>query len=123
MLEGVFARGDRRLCNVIYDAYKAGCMYDSWSEYFDYGKWLDAFEKNGISISFYTCRERQEDEVFPWDIIDAGVSKPFLLREYRRAISGKTTPNCREMCFNCGAKQFGGGVCFIEREAVYEGKD
>ncbi len=123
VLEGVFARGDRRLCNVIYDAYKAGCMYDSWSEYFDYGKWLDAFEKNGISISFYTCRERQEDEVFPWDIIDAGVSKSFLLREYRRAISGKTTPNCREMCFNCGAKQFGGGVCFIEREAVYEGKD
>ena len=110
-LEGVLARGDRRLSRVIYDAYMFGCLYDSWSEHFNYDKWMKAFEKNGVSISFYNSRERHEDEMFPWDIIDAGVSKSFLLREYRRAKSGKTTPNCRELCYNCGAKKFGGGVC------------
>lgn len=110
-LEGVLARGDRRLSRVIYDAYMSGCLYDSWSEHFNYDKWMKAFEKNGVSISFYNSRERHEDEMFPWDIIDAGVSKSFLLREYRRAKSGKTTPNCRELCYNCGAKKFGGGVC------------
>ena len=110
-LEGVLARGDRRLSRVIYDAYMSGCLYDSWSEHFNYDKWMKAFEKNGVSISFYNSRERHEDEIFPWDIIDAGVSKSFLLREYRRAKSGKTTPNCRELCYNCGAKKFGGGVC------------
>jgi radical SAM family uncharacterized protein len=110
-LEGVLARGDRRLSRVIYDAYMFGCLYDSWSEHFNYDKWMKAFEKNGVSISFYNSRERHEDEIFPWDIIDAGVSKSFLLREYRRAKSGKTTPNCRELCYNCGAKKFGGGVC------------
>lgn len=110
-LEGVLARGDRRLSRVIYDAYMSGCLYDSWSEHFNYDKWVRAFEKNGVSISFYNSRERHEDEMFPWDIIDAGVSKSFLLREYRRAKSGKTTPNCRELCYNCGAKKFGGGVC------------
>lgn len=111
-LEGVFARGDRRLSKVIYDAYKSGCIYDSWSEFFDYDKWVKAFEDNGISISFYTSRERNEDEVFPWDFIDAGVSKAFLLREYKRALSGIVTPNCRQMCNGCGAKAFGCGVCF-----------
>ena len=94
-LEGVLARGDRRLSRVIYDAYMFGCLYDSWSEHFNYDKWMKAFEKNGVSISFYNSRERHEDEIFPWDIIDAGVSKSFLLREYRRAKSGKTTPNCK----------------------------
>ena len=79
------------LARVIYDAYMSGCLYDSWSEHFNYDKWMKAFEKNGVSISFYNSRERHEDEIFPWDIIDAGVSKSFLLREYRRAKSGKTT--------------------------------
>ncbi|CRZ34406.1 radical SAM family uncharacterized protein [Herbinix hemicellulosilytica] len=111
-LEGVLARGDRRLCKVIYDAYKAGCIYDSWSEFFDYDKWVKAFNDNGVSISFYTSRERNEDEIFPWDFIDAGVSKAFLLREYKRAKQGTVTPNCRMLCYNCGAKAFGGGVCF-----------
>ncbi|TAH66099.1 MAG: TIGR03960 family B12-binding radical SAM protein [Anaerolineaceae bacterium] len=111
-LEGVLARGDRKLSRVIYDAYKSGCIYDSWSEHFKYDKWLKAFEENDISISFYNSRERHEDEIFPWDIIDAGVSKSFLLREYRRAKSGAVTPNCRELCVGCGAKQFGGGVCY-----------
>jgi len=114
-LEGVFARGDRRLCRVIYDAYKAGCIYDAWSEFFDYEKWVKAFEDNGISISFYTSRERNEDEILPWDFIDAGVSKAFLLREYKRAKTGAVTPNCRQMCYYCGSKVYGGGVCFERR--------
>lgn len=120
-LEGVFARGDRRLCKVIYDAYKAGCVYDAWSEFFDYEKWLKAFDDNGISISFYTSRERSEDEIFPWDMIDAGVSKAFLLREYKRAIKETVTPNCRRLCFNCGAKAYGGGVCFEKRDVAAGG--
>ena len=119
-LEGVLARGDRRLSKVIYDAYMSGCLYDSWSEYFEYDKWIEAFEKNGISIKFYNGREREENEIFPWDIIDAGVSKSFLLREYRRAKSGNGTPNCRELCVGCGAKKYGGGVCFEDQETHVE---
>lgn len=113
-LEGVFARGDRRISKVIYDAYQAGCLYDSWSEYFDFEKWTKAFEDNGIDISFYNSRERSDEEIFPWDFIDVGVTKQFLLREYKKAKSEKVTPNCRMTCFNCGAKVFGGGVCFEE---------
>ena len=119
-LEGVLARGDRRLSKLIYDAYMSGCLYDSWSEYFEYDKWIEAFEKNGISIKFYNGREREENEIFPWDIIDAGVSKSFLRREYRRAKSGNGTPNCRELCVGCGAKKYGGGVCFEDQEAHVE---
>jgi radical SAM superfamily enzyme YgiQ (UPF0313 family) len=113
-LEGVLARGDRRVSKVIYDAYKAGCLYDSWSEYFNYDKWMKAFEKNGATIAFYNSREREEDELFSWDFIDVGVTKEFLLREYRKAKGELVTPNCRQTCFNCGAKSFGGGVCFEE---------
>jgi radical SAM family uncharacterized protein len=113
-LEGVLARGDRRLSKVIYDAYRSGCLFDSWSEHFKYDKWKEAFDKNAISISFYNSRERMEDEIFPWDIIDIGVSKAFLLREYKRAKDATVTPNCRELCFGCGAKKFGTGVCFEE---------
>ena len=112
MLEGVLARGDRRLSKVIYDAYKAGCMFDSWSEYFKYDVWMECFEKNGIDPIFYTARERSEDELFPWDFIDIGVSKKFLWLEYQRAKEEKVTPNCRQKCAGCGAKVFGGGVCF-----------
>ena len=110
-LEGVLARGDRRLCKVIYDAYKAGCVFDAWSEFFDYEKWVKAFADNGISVSFYTSRQRSEDEILPWDFIDIGISKSFLLREYKRALSGSVTPNCGQMCSGCGAMAFGGGVC------------
>jgi radical SAM superfamily enzyme YgiQ (UPF0313 family) len=113
-LEGVLARGDRRISKAIYDAYKDGCLYDSWSEYFHYDKWMKAFADNGINMAFYNSREREEDEIFPWDFIDTGVTKEFLLREYRKAKSEKVTPNCRQTCFNCGAKAFGGGVCFEE---------
>ena len=111
-LEGVFARGDRRIGKVIVDAYRDGCMYDSWSEHFNYDKWKKAFADNGIDMAFYISRERTEDEIFPWDFIDVGVSRDFLRREYQRALSGTVTPNCRQTCYNCGAKSFGGGVCF-----------
>lgn len=112
LLEGVLARGDRKLCKTIYDVYKAGCMFDSWSEYFHYDIWMETFEKNGINPLFYTARERKEDELFPWDFIDIGVSKKFLWREYENAKQEKVTPNCRQKCAGCGAMIFGGGVCF-----------
>lgn len=112
MLEGVLARGDRRLSKVIIDVYQQGCMFDSWSEFFHYDIWMEVFRKNGIDPLFYTAREREEDELFPWDFIDIGVSKKFLWLEYQRAKEEKVTPNCRERCAGCGAKIFGGGVCF-----------
>nr|WP_281533060.1 TIGR03960 family B12-binding radical SAM protein [Anaerocolumna aminovalerica] len=95
VLEGVFARGDRRISKVIYDAYKAGCLYDSWSEHFKYELWEKAFEDNQIDMAFYTSRERVKEEILPWDFIDAGVTKDFLWREYDRAMNAKVTPNCR----------------------------
>lgn len=111
-LEGVFARGDRKLSKVIYDAYKSGCIFDAWTEFFDNEKWMAAFEKNGISMAFYTTRERDVDEILPWDFIDIGVTKRFLASEWEKAKQGIVTPNCREKCSGCGAAKFGGGVCF-----------
>lgn len=111
-LEGVLARGDRKLSRVIYDAYKAGCMFDSWSEYFKYDVWMEMFRKNEIDPLFYTAREREEYELFPWDFIDIGVSKKFLWTEYQQGKQEVVTPNCRQKCAGCGAMKFGGGVCF-----------
>ena len=110
-LEGVFARGDRKLCKVIYDAYKKGCIYDAWSEYFLYDEWMQAFAQNNVDPDFYITRERKEDEIFPWDFIDIGVTKKFLLREWKRAKEETVTPNCRMQCQGCGAMTFGSGVC------------
>lgn len=112
MLEGVLARGDRRVSKIVYDAYKAGCIYDSWSEHFKYDLWMKAFEDNNMDPLFYTSRERDFEEILPWDFIDVGVTKKFLKREYERAVSEKITPNCRQACSGCGAMSFGGGVCF-----------
>ena len=113
VLEGVFARGDRRIANVILDAYKSGCVFDAWNEYFHYDKWLDAFDKNGLSIAFYNERERSTDEILPWDFIDIGVTKAFLKREWERAQKGEVTPNCKEKCQGCGAAVYGSGkFCF-----------
>lgn len=113
-LEGVLARGDRRVSSIIYDAYKAGCLYDSWSEHFHYDRWIEAFDKNGLNIEFYNCRERNPEEILPWDFIDVGVTKEFLLREYKRAKDAKVTPNCKLGCANCGAQSFESGVCIAE---------
>ncbi len=113
VLEGVFARGDRKIANVILDAYESGCVFDAWNEYFHYDKWLDAFEKNGLSIAFYNERERSTDEILPWDFIDIGVTKTFLKREWERAQKGEVTPNCKEKCQGCGAAVYGSGkFCF-----------
>ncbi len=112
VLEGVLARGDRRISQVLLKVYEKGAIYDSWSEYFDNQKWMDAFEECGVSVDFYTTRERTLDEIFPWDFIDCGVSKEFLKREWLKAGKEEVTPNCRMQCQGCGAAKFGGGVCF-----------
>lgn len=112
VLEGVFARGDRRLSKLIYDAYQKGCIFDSWSEFFMPELWNEAIAENGIDVSFYTTRERLEDEIFPWDFIDIGVTKKFLLNEWKKAKEGEITNNCKAGCSGCGAMKFGGGVCY-----------
>ena len=117
VLEGVFARGDRRLGSVIEKAYRAGALFDAWTEFWNYDRWVRAFEEAGVDMDFYTLRKRSEDEIFPWDFIDAGVTKAFLLREWHRAMEAKVTPNCRAGCSGCGAKVFGGGVWFEKRDA------
>ena len=112
VLEGVFARGDRRVSKVLLEAYKLGCIYDSWGEHFRYDLWMQAFENTGVDVAFYNLRERDLDEILPWDFIDIGVSKEFLKREWKNALEEKVTPNCRMQCAGCGAMSFGGGVCF-----------
>ena len=111
-LEAVFAKGDRRLCDVIISAVEKGCKFDGWNEYFDFQKWLEAFEDNDIDPKFYAYRKIPHEEVLPWDHIDIGVTKEFLIKEHERAYRGETTPNCREKCSGCGAASFGRGVCF-----------
>ena len=116
VLEGVMARGDRRIAPVIEEAYRLGCLFDSWTETFRNDLWMKAFENTNVDISFYNQRQRGKDEIFPWDFIDIGVSRSFLYREWERAMNETVTPNCREKCSGCGAAGFGGGVC-------YEGKN
>lgn len=116
VLEGILARGDRRLGQAILVAYEKGCIFDAWSDYFDNEKWMDAFVKSGVDPDFYTLRERPTDEILPWDFIDAGVTKEFLKREYENALKETVTLNCKEKCSGCGAGRFGGGVCLVPRE-------
>ncbi len=116
VLEGILARGDRRIGQVILKAYQKGCIYDAWTEYFHYDRWMEAMEECGLDYHFYTTRERKLDEIFPWDFIDIGVTRSFLEREWQRAMAGQVTPNCREKCSGCGAARFGCGVCFEKRD-------
>jgi radical SAM family uncharacterized protein len=103
MLEGVLARGDRRLANVIYQAWQRGCKFDGWSEYFKYEGWMDAFAHCQIDPTFYVERQRDRDELFPWDFIDTGVSKEYLYKENEMAFQGVSTPDCRKAgCLDCG---------------------
>ena len=104
-LEAVLARGDRRLGPVLEEAVRRGCRLDGWDEYFDYERWLSAFEACGVDPDFYTTRGFAEDEILPWDVISVGVNKSFLLRERRQAYASTTTPNCREHCSGCGANR------------------
>lgn len=110
-LEGLFARGDRRLAGVIEEAYRRGCLFDAWTDWFKEDVWEQVLSDKRVSRQFYNYRERGKDEIFPWDFIDIGVTKEFLYREYERAGQEVVTPNCREQCSGCGAHRFGTGVC------------
>ncbi len=111
-LEAVFAKGDRRLSKVLLEAHKLGCEFDGWSDYFSYEKWQEAFKNAGINPDFYAYRKIGTDEILPWDIMDIGVTKKYLISELEKAYKGETTASCRDKCSGCGATQFGGGVCF-----------
>ena len=115
-LEAIFARGDRKLCAVIENAWRNGCNLDAWGEYFDFDKWMAAFEEAGVDPEFYAYRTRGYDEFFPWDVINFGVKKSHFERENRLAHDCKTTPNCRQNCANCLEDCFKGGVCFEKRK-------
>ena len=112
ILEGILARGDRKIAKIIYDVYKKGCIFDAWSEYLNYDAWMETFQENDMDYHFYTDRERSLEEVLPWDFIDVGVTKEFLIREWKRAVNEEVTPNCRVQCQGCGATVFEGGVCY-----------
>lgn len=114
-LEGIFARGDRKLSEVIEKAYQKGCIFDAWTDYFQPDVWNELLDECGVDRSFYNYRERSEDEIFPWDFIDIGVSKNFLYREYENAKAGKVTPNCKMKCSGCGAATFHAGICTAPR--------
>lgn len=120
VMEGILARGDRKINQVILRAYEKGCFYDAWGEYYKHDVWLETFEECRVDPDFYTVRERREDEIFPWDFIDCGVTKAFLLREWKRAAEAVVTPNCRMQCQGCGAARFGTGVCFDKHTGVTE---
>jgi hypothetical protein len=101
-LEAVFARGDRRLGEVILKAWEKGCRFDGWRENFQFGFWMKAFQEAGMDPYFYAHRERSDEEVFPWDHLDSGVERKFLMSERERAKEGKPTSDCRISCGNCG---------------------
>ena len=111
VLEGVFARGDRRLGGVIYKAWRKGCKFDSWDEFFKFDKWLDAFTECGLTPEFYANRRREYDEILPWDHMDYGIRKEFLIEESKKAHKSETTPHCRMKCAACGANRLNGGKC------------
>lgn len=110
-LEGVFARGDRKLCDVIEAAWKKGCKFDSWDEHFLFDKWMEAFQECGVEPSFYNNRRREFTEILPWDHLDYGIRKEFLIEENQKAHASVTTPNCRQKCAACGAAKLNGGHC------------
>lgn len=114
-LEGIFARGDRRLLPVILKAVELGCKFDAWGDFFDFDKWMEAFDLCGVDPDFYTSRERSYEEVLPWDHIDVGVTKEFFIREMEKAKNETTTPHCRQECSNCGIARFKTGVCTEKR--------
>ncbi len=116
VIEGVLARGDRRLCQVIRRVYEKGGFFEAWGEYYDNERWLEAMEECGLSVDFYTHRERSLEEILPWDFIDCGVTKDFLKREWQKAQRGEVSENCSQKCQGCGAAAFGCGICVEPRE-------
>ena len=116
VLQGVFARGDRKLCYVIETAWRKGCKFDSWDEFFRFDLWEEAFEECGVSMEFYANRKREFDEILPWDMFDYGIRKDFLIEENKKAHESVTTPNCRQKCAACGAARLNGGKCDAKRQ-------
>lgn len=112
VLEAVFARGDRRLGEVMLKAFEKGCYFDSWEEHFYYNRWMETFKECGIDPSFYAHRRRNYDEILPWSHLDYCISESFLQKEHQKALASTTTPNCREKCSGCGANKLLGGACF-----------
>jgi radical SAM superfamily enzyme YgiQ (UPF0313 family) len=117
-IEGLLARGDRKVSKVIELAYKNGCLFDAWGDSYHNEYWMKAIEDAGIDIDFYTTRERKEDEIFPWDFINTGVTKTYLLREWQKSKEAVVSPNCQVQCQGCGAACFGGGICFENQNQV-----
>ena len=115
-LEGVFARGDRRLSKVIYYAWQHGCKFDGWDDSFLFDTWLEAFEQCGVDPLFYTSRKREFEEILPWDHLDYGIRKEFLISENKKAHESVTTPHCRIKCAGCGANRLNGGKCDAMRK-------
>ena len=115
-LEAVFARGDRKLCKIMALACERGFHFDGWNDCFSLDKWLELFEECGIDPAFYANRRRSFDEILPWDHIDYGVTKSFLIKECKKAYENETTPHCRLKCSGCGAAKYGKGVCFEKRQ-------
>lgn len=111
VLEGAISRGDRRIGKVIYDVWKMGGRFDAWSDYMDYDRWMEAFGKNQLDATQFNQRERSVDEFLPWDHVDVGVTKAFLIREYERAARAEVTPNCRAKCSGCGVATYKRGIC------------
>ena len=116
IIEGLLARGDRRVSRVIEKVYEKGEIFDAWTEYFDFKNWTDAVEDEGLSLDYYVYRQRDLDEILPWDFIDTGISKSFLKKEYEKALRAEVTQNCRENCAGCGARVYNGGVCFENKD-------
>ncbi len=123
VLEGILARGDRKVSKVIREAYRLGALYDAWTEYWDYDRWLAAFANTGVDMDFYTLRERPDDEIFPWDFINIGVTKNFLLKEWKKAHEEQVTPNCHMQCSGCGAGKYHVGVCTMDRSSCMGGAE
>ncbi len=115
IIEGILARGDRRLSSVIEEVYRNGGIFDAWTETFSYERWMEAFERCGIDYGSYIYRERAEDEIFPWDMIDCGVNKKYLYREWENSKKGTVSPNCRDKCTGCGCTSFTCGICIAPR--------
>lgn len=112
VLEGVFAKGDRRMGRVIETAYHNGAFFDTWEEFFSYDRWLEAFAACGLDPDFYNYRALGLDEVTPWSHLDVGVTHAHLVREYQKALQAQTTQPCNRQCSACGANKLLGGPCF-----------
>ncbi|MBQ7971115.1 MAG: B12-binding domain-containing radical SAM protein, partial [Clostridia bacterium] len=113
MIEAILARGDRRLAPVLEQVAAMGGKLDAWSEHFSYDRWIDAMDACGVDGNFYSLRKRDFNELLPWDFIDIGVSKDYLIREAKRSYEAQTTPNCAEQCNGCGANKMMGGKCDV----------